>query len=78
MIRDVFLAIDTNNDGKISYLEFKMLMKAIHEKTSKEIWDLFEEYGKTGLEKNNPFIKYMSIESFVQMGIEKELFDAKT
>ncbi|CDW88315.1 ef hand family protein [Stylonychia lemnae] len=78
IIRDVFLAVDINNDGYMSYLEFKMMMKSFYEYTSKQIWDLFEEYGKTGLEKMNPFIKYINIESFVQMGLEKDLFDAKS
>eukprot|EP00347_Sterkiella_histriomuscorum_P002769 403366870 len=77
-IRDIYLAVDVNNDGYMSYLEFKMLMKTFHNKSSKEIWNLFEEYGKTNVDPQNPFIKYLNLENFMQLALDKEYFDQKS
>eukprot|EP00347_Sterkiella_histriomuscorum_P010195 403377241 len=77
-IRDIYLAVDVNNDGYMSYLEFKMLMKTFHNKSSKEIWSLFEDYGKTNVDPQNPFIKYLNLENFMQLALDKEYFDQKS
>ena len=55
-----------------------MLMKLFHGRTSKEIWALFEEYGKTGIDPSNPIVKYLNLENFIQLALDRDLFDYKT
>lgn len=53
-------------------------MKVFHYRSAKEIWRLFEEYVESGLDEENPFMKYLTLESFTAMSLEKDFFNPKT
>ena len=87
LIKDVYLAVDVmllgsqiqvNNDGVMSFNEFKILMKNFYNKSTAEIWQIFEDFAKAGLDSEAPSVKYLTLESFIQLSIEKDLFDYKS
>jgi hypothetical protein len=52
-------------------------MKVFHYRSAKEIWRLFEEYGESGVDDTNPYLKYLTLEQFTQMCLEKDFFNPK-
>lgn len=46
----------------MSIMEFQLLMKVFHYRSAKEIWRLFEEYGESGVDDTNPYLKYLTLE----------------
>ena len=61
----------------MSLSEFQMLMKVFHFKSAKEIWRLFDDYAESNIDPQNPFIKYLNLEQFTKMSLEKDYFGFK-
>ncbi|CDW78073.1 ef hand family protein [Stylonychia lemnae] len=76
-IRDIYLAVDVNNDGYMSLSEFTMLMKTVHFKTSQEIKRLFNEYGSIDQDPSNMELNLMNLEQFTQLCLDKDYFSPK-
>jgi len=62
----------------MSFNEFRMLMKIFYQKSTRSVWTLFEEYAKSGLDPESPSVKYLTLDSFTQLSIEKDFFDLKS
>ncbi len=58
----------------MSLTEFQWLMKEFDYKNDKETWRLFEEYAESGIDDQNPFLKYLTLETFEKMCMEKDFF----
>lgn len=61
-IKDMYLAVDINNDGLMSLNEFMMLMKVTHFKSTQEILKLFEDYSSTDQDPMNPYTKFINLD----------------
>lgn len=52
-------------------------MKIFHSKKSEESYKLFEENAELGVDEENPGGKYLTIDIFLQLCLEKDLFNPK-
>lgn len=77
MIRDIFVAVDLNGDGLMSLSEFELVMKVFHYRSIQDIYKLFDEYAESGLLEATPHVKYLSLETFSSLSLDKDLFSPK-
>ena len=61
----------------VSLNEFHMLMKIFYYKPSKEVFKQFEEYAVVGVDPANPQGRFLTIDQFVQLSLDKDYFTPK-